>query len=97
MHPKQLTGLLLHIQAVFLCVLLRPTSVFRLHRRSTRFALALPALPATLCPKEHRTRMARTKFNGNASDWFRQDDDARAFFRSALKGEIEVGISPAAA
>ena len=41
--------------------------------------------------------MARTKFNGNASDWFRQDDDARAFFRSALKGEIEVGISPAAA
>ena len=40
----------------------------RLHRCSTRFALALPALPATLGPKEYRTRMARTKFNGNASE-----------------------------
>ena len=47
---------------------LRPTSFFSFSRCSTRFALALPALPATLCPKEHRPRMARTKSNGNASE-----------------------------
>ncbi len=50
---------------------LRPSSVFRFVRRcSTRFALALPALPATLCHKEHRIRMACTKSNGNDSAKF---------------------------
>ena len=67
---KQLTVLLLPDRPSFfvLFAFFAANFGFRLHRCSTRFALALPALPATLCPKEHRPRMARTKSNGNASE-----------------------------
>ena len=62
-----------------------------LHWCLTRFALALPALPATLSAKEHRTRMAHTKSNGNDST------KSLAILREALlNGEIEVGKSFAA-
>ena len=74
---------------------LRPTSVCRFGRCSTRIALALPALPATLGPKEHRTRMARTKSNGN--------DPSKSLVTlrdtllpKLLCGEIEVGKSSVA-
>ena len=68
---------------------LRPTSFFSFSRCSTRFALALPPLPATLCPKEHRPRMARTKSNSNASDWFRQNEDVRdTLLPKLLNGEV---------